>query len=165
MRAFVSVARQRAVLRIVSHRYNDPKVARRRLTLFAVLTALAIAGFWLRFYAPIGEEWRDSTGGAAYVVFWILAYASLKPAAPAFPVSLTVLLVTCCLEFLQLWHPAWLEAIRRTLPGRLLLGTTFEWSDFPPYFAGAVIGFFVLRILQSDQKPFQRERSGTSSPN
>ena len=132
---------------------------------FTVLAVLVVAGYWLRFYAPINPDWRDYSGGVIYVVFWILAYAFLKPTAPALPVSLAVLFITCCLEFLQLWHPAWLEAIRRTLPGRLILGTTFEWSDFPPYFVGALVGFGAMRLLALRQKPFHRERSGVSSPN
>ncbi|MFL6463129.1 MAG: DUF2809 domain-containing protein [Bryobacteraceae bacterium] len=122
-------------------------------------------GCWLRFSAPINPEWRDYSGGAAYVIFWILIYAFLKPTAPALPVTLTVFVITCCLEFLQLWHPSWLEAIRRTLPGRLVLGTTFQWSDFPPYVVGTLIGFVAMRLLAPSQNPLHRERSGTSSPN
>ena len=137
----------------------------RRLVLFFLLAALAVVGYWLRFYAPIDPEWRDRSGGAAYVFFWILVYAFIRPAAPALPVALTVLFITCCLEFLQLWHPAWLEAIRRTWPGRLVLGTTFEWSDFPPYFAGAAIGFLFMRLFASSQNPLHRRSSGISSPN
>jgi hypothetical protein len=137
----------------------------RRLILLAALIVLAVVGYWLRFYAPISPDWRDHTGGAAYVIFWILVWAFLKPTAPALPVSVAVLLITCCLEFLQLWHPAWLEAIRRTWPGRLLLGTTFEWSDFPPYVVGAVIGFGAMHALTPRQKPFHRPRSGASRPN
>lgn len=137
----------------------------RRLILLLLVTALAVVGYWLRFYAPIDPEWRDRSGGAAYVIFWILVYTFLRPTAPALPVALAVLCITCCLEFLQQWHPAWLEAIRRTWPGRLILGTTFEWSDFPPYFVGAFLGFLLMRLLAPYGKPFQRWRSGTSSPN
>jgi Protein of unknown function (DUF2809) len=140
-------------------------VAQRRLILFIVLAVLAAVGYWLRFYAPISPDWRDYSGGAAYVIFWILVYAFFKPTAPALPVAVTVFLVTCCLEFLQLWHPAWLEAMRRTLPGRLVLGTTFQVSDFPPYIVGAVIGFGAMRALALNQKPFHRPRSGVSRPN
>lgn len=138
---------------------------KRQLILFLVIIVLMVTGYWLRFYAPIDLEWRDRSGGVTYVVFWILVYALIRPAAPALPVALTVLFITCCLEFLQRWHPAWLEAIRRTWPGRLVLGTTFEWSDFPPYFVGAAIGFLVMRLLVLNQNPLQRERSGVSSPN
>jgi hypothetical protein len=138
---------------------------KRQLVLLLVLTVLVVAGAWLRFYAPIGPDWRDYSGGVTYVVFWILAYAFIRPSTSAVRVSLAVLLITCCLEFLQLWHPAWLEAIRRTLPGRLVLGTTFEWLDFPPYFVGAVIGFIVMRLFAPSQNPLHRPKSGASSPN
>jgi hypothetical protein len=137
----------------------------RRLVLFLVIVALMVTGYWLRFYAPIDPEWRDRSGGAAYVIFWILAYAFIRPTASALPVALTVFLITCCLEFLQLWHPTWLEAIRRTWPGRLVLGTTFEWSDFSPYVVGALIGFAAMRAFAPGQNPLHRERSGVSRPN
>ena len=91
---------------------------------------------------------RDATGGVAYVVFWILVVALIRPRASAFKVTIAVLTIACILEFLQQWHPAWLEAIRRTFLGRVLLGTTFDWTDFPHYFIGAGLGWVSLRILQ-----------------
>ena len=51
-----------------------------------------------------------------------------------------VVLVTCGLEFLQLWHPPWLQAIRSTFLGASLLGTSFSWWDFPAYVVGAGVG-------------------------
>ncbi len=138
---------------------------KRQLALFLVIIALMVTGYWLRFYAPIDPQWRDRSGGVAYVIFWILVYAWVRPKAPALLVAIAVLSITCCLEFLQQWHPAWLEAIRRTWPGRLILGTTFEWSDFPPYFVGAFIGFFLMRLFALRQNPLQRWRSGVSNPN
>jgi hypothetical protein len=49
---------------------------------------------------------------------------------------------------MQLWQPAWLQAMRATLPGRLVLGNTFVWSDFLYYVLGCVIGWLWLRWLQ-----------------
>lgn len=91
---------------------------------------------------------RDRSGGAAYVLFWTLAVAVLKPRISAWRLAASVFLATCALEFLQAWHPGWLEAIRRTLPGRLILGTTFDWFDFPPYAVGAVLAWATLGGLQ-----------------
>ena len=104
-------------------------------------------GYWLRFDAPVADWLRDRSGGAAYVMFWILAVAALKPSVSALRVAVIVFAATCGLEFLQLWHPAWLEAMRRTFLGRVILGTTFDWADFPPYAVGAVLGWITLRFL------------------
>lgn len=118
------------------------------LQLASIATLSVIAGFWLRFDAPISPYLRDASGGISYVLFFILAVGALTPRASSTTIAISVLAVTCCLEFLQLWHPAWLEACRRTIPGRLLLGTTFEWTDFPPYFIGAAIGWALSRALR-----------------
>ncbi len=47
--------------------------------------------------------------------------------------------LTTMLEFSQLLHSPALVAARLTLPGRLALGSTFSWWDFPPYLLGAVL--------------------------
>lgn len=82
------------------------------------------------------------------MLFWAPAFAIAKPRVSAFRLAGCVFLITCALEFLQAWHPAWLEAIRRTLPGRLILGTTFDWLDFPPYAVGGVLAWAAVRVLR-----------------
>ena len=123
-------------------------VTRYRVSLIIWVFLLALLGYWFRFDAPISAGWRDRIGGAAYVIFFVVALAIATQAISAARIALLVLTLTCALEFLQLWHPLWLEQIRRTLPGRALLGTTFELTDFPPYFAGAVIGWALVRLHQ-----------------
>ena len=112
-------------------------VFRVRAFLLLFLCALVPLGFYLRFRAPIAPGLRDATGGAAYVIFWSALVLLLWPSLPLLRVVCSVLAVTCALEFLQQWQPAWLQAIRSTLIGRLVLGTTYDPNDFPPYFAGA----------------------------
>jgi hypothetical protein len=123
-------------------------IARRFLFLIAAFITGAI-GFWLRFHAPISPDMRDATGGAAYVVFWIFVAASLAPRTRPVRLALVILSITCVLEFLQLWHPFWLERTRATFLGRVILGTTFGWTDFPPYFVGALFGWAILRVASS----------------
>jgi hypothetical protein len=128
-------------------------VGRYRLSLIVWLFLVALLGYWFRFDAPMPAGLRDGIGGAAYVIFFVVAFATNTPASSTARIALIVLAVTCALEFLQLWHPVWLEQIRRTLPGRALLGTTFGWTDFPPYFAGAVIGWALVRLYQRTSRP------------
>jgi len=92
---------------------------RQRFLLLLTAVLIGAAGYWLRFLAPIGAEWRDRSGGIAYVVFWVVVVAGLVPQARRWRIALTVFLVTCGLEFAQLWQPPWLEAIRRTFLGRV----------------------------------------------
>lgn len=123
-------------------------MTRYRVSLIVLLVLIALLGNWLRFHVPVSAGSRDAFGGAAYVIFFVVAVATMTPASSATRMALIVLAVTCLLEFLQLWHPLWLEQIRRTFPGRALLGTTFDRTDFPPYFAGALIGWALVRLHQ-----------------
>src|SRR5690348_2696751 len=122
-------------------------MTQRRLSLLVTAIAVGVLGYWVRFKAPISPAAQDSAGGAFYVMFFVLVAALTAPRTRPSRISSFVFLVTCILEFLQLWHPGWLERIRSTFIGRCLLGTTFGWSDFPPYALGAIVGWALLRVL------------------
>src|SRR5437899_2831286 len=117
----------------------------RRFRAFLGMIVIVPAGFAGKFYRGPGAHWvNDSLGGFFYEIFWCLLAAWAVSRWRAGPIALAVLAATCILEFLQLWHPAPLEAARSHLVGALILGTTFDWSDFPYYFGGAAAGYGVL---------------------
>jgi hypothetical protein len=43
-------------------------------------------------------------------------------------------------EFSQLYHAPWLDSIRATRLGHLVLGSTFNWPDLPAYAVGVALG-------------------------
>jgi hypothetical protein len=96
----------------------------------------------------LGGPWlRDFGVGVLYEVFWILAVLLVRPWLSAAVVAVVVLVATSLLEVLQLWHPAWLEAVRNTFVGHALLGSHFSWWDFPHYVAGCIVGALLGRVL------------------
>ena len=103
-----------------------------------------------------GRWWVNNLGPAsvAYVVFFMLAAFLVVPRRElATRIAVGVLLVTCVLEFLQLWHPPWLQAIRSTFLGASLLGTSFSWWDFPAWVVRAGVGWGVLQEMTSAEGP------------
>lgn len=105
-------------------------------------------GLITKFYRGAGQAWlNDAFGGIPYAIFWMLLVALIWPKLRPAAIALTVFLTTCLVECLQLWQPAWLQAIRATLPGRLVLGNSFTWSDFLYYAIGGWIGWLWLRWL------------------
>jgi hypothetical protein len=127
--------------------------ARYRLAAVATMVAVVLMGYWVRFHGP-GPEWlNDALGSVAYEVFWIALFwgcfvgQTLGGGRSPFRISFAVLLATCGLEFLQLWQPPMLQALRATIPGRLVLGNTFGWTDFPPYILGSVLGYLWVQLL------------------
>lgn len=109
------------------------------------LVLLVITGFSCKAYTgPLAGWVQDSLAGVIYVVFWCLAVHLLAPGASPPRIAIWVLAATSVLEFMQLWHPAWLEYVRGFAIGRALIGTTFSWWDFPHYVLGAGIGWLWL---------------------
>ena len=100
---------------------------------------------------------NDYAGGILYEVFWCLVLIFVWPSASALGIALWVLGVTCFLEFLQLWHPPFLELVRSTFVGCTLIGTSFTWWDFPYYIIGCGIGWSWIVLLRSWAR--RRERS------
>jgi len=123
-------------------------LSKRRWVLFISLIFIVPIGYGVRFSQGWAPPWvHDFLGSVAYEIFWILLGMILWPQASPIWMAIAVFVATCGLEFLQLWKPPVLQAIRATLPGRLVLGNTFSWSDFPSYGVGSLAGWLWVRLL------------------
>jgi Protein of unknown function (DUF2809) len=120
-----------------------------RLALLCSMIIIVLLGYWVRFRGVFPEWLNDALGSLAYEIFWILLVVWLLPRAALWQVALGVCLATCAIEFLQLYQPDWLQALRRTLPGRLVLGNQFSWADFPAYVVGSLAGVGWLKAVRS----------------
>lgn len=131
----------------MASRLSKPVQLRSRLAAVATMVAAVPMGYWVRFHGPGPEGLNDALGSVAYEWFWIALFWGCFPGQSPFRIALAVLLATCGLEFLQLWQPPFLQALRATLPGRLVLGNTFNWTDFPPYMVGSALGYVWVQYL------------------
>jgi len=106
-------------------------------------------GFAFKFYSGPGSRWFNNYGaGLLYEIFWILVIFFFFPTRKsANRIPLWVFAMTCALEFLQLWHPPFLENIRSSFMGSALIGTTFVLWDFPHYAIGCAVGWIWIRHL------------------
>jgi hypothetical protein len=121
----------------------------RRLWTVASLFIIVPLGFYSKLYSGPAANWvNNSLGGVFYEIFWCLLIFLFLDAGNPWVIAIWVLVLTCCLEFLQLWHPPFLELLRSNFIGRTILGTSFTWSDFPYYFLGCGIGWLWMRWLR-----------------
>ncbi len=119
-----------------------------RVILLINISLIIPLGYIVRFSNGPAPEWfNDSFGNIAYQILLILLTVLLWPQASLAWTAFGVCLFSCGIEFLQLWQPPFLQAARATLLGRLILGNTFTWSDFPPYFVGNLLGWVYARWL------------------
>jgi len=62
-------------------------------------------------------------------------------------VSIVSLLFCYAIEFSQLYHAPWINSIRHTVIGGLVLGETFAWTDMLCYAIGVNVGGLINEIL------------------
>jgi Protein of unknown function (DUF2809) len=113
----------------------------RRLVFLVNILAIVPLGYTIRFSPSLPEYICDLGGSIAYQIFWICLVLFIYPPANRRLTAIWVGLGSCAIEFLQLYQPPWLQVIRATLLGRLVLGSTFLWSDLPVYWIGVYLGW------------------------
>ncbi|MCY6489559.1 ribosomal maturation YjgA family protein [Leptolyngbya sp. GGD] len=124
-----------------------------RLAVLLTIIVIVPLGYFARFTAALPGWITDIAGSLAYQIFWMALVQFCFPKLSIAKTAIAVFCFSCAIEFLQLWQPPFLQAIRATLPGRLVLGNTFVWSDFPPYAIGCFLGWLLLsgvRQLRSE---------------
>jgi hypothetical protein len=122
-----------------------------RVRVLALLSVFAVTpvGFGLKLYSGPGQHWANNyAAGVMYVVFWCLVLLFIWPRpASIMWIAVGVLLITSALELAQLWHPPILEQARQSFLGRALIGTSFDWMDFPHYFVGFLLGWMWMQAV------------------
>ena len=86
----------------------------------------------------------------AIMVFWIIGF--LFPRMSPKKVALISLLACFLIEFSQLYQAEWINEIRRTRLGGLILGFGFLWSDLVSYAIGGMIGLGLEYILDKKRR-------------
>lgn len=117
-----------------------PSPARSRLRL-ASATALVVAlGLAVKFRPGlVSGDIGSYLGDALWSMTVFLGWAFLQPAGSTRYLAFAALATAFLIEFSQLYQAAWLNAIRSTTPGYLVLGTTFSWGDLPGYAIGIAL--------------------------
>ena len=85
----------------------------------------------------------------ALMVFFGLAFTFNR--WPTKAVALATLLFSFGIEISQLYHASWLDSLRATRLGGLVLGFSFVWTDLFCYSAGVIIGIVAETYLSSRQ--------------
>jgi hypothetical protein len=74
----------------------------------------------------------------ALALFWFLGL--VLPRMPTARVAAIALGLSVLVELSQLYHAPWIDSVRRTTLGGLILGFGFLWSDLACYAAGVGLG-------------------------
>ncbi len=130
------------------------RAIRRRLPYLCALIVLCVLGLLVRRRSAVSPSFFTVYfPDAAWTMAVYCGFGLLfcRDARLHFPAALGV---SVLIELTQLWHPPFLEALRATTLGGLVLGYGFLWSDLVCYTVGAVFcgGMEVLLARQKNMK-------------
>lgn len=94
----------------------------------------------------------DYPGDAFWAMAAYLGIVLVRPAIPVRNASMIALAISFAVEFSQLYHDDWIDSIRATTFGRLVLGSGFDPLDLLAYVAGVVIVMIVDQRMRSDSR-------------
>jgi hypothetical protein len=114
-----------------------PSLPRWRSALGAALTIPL--GLLTRAAIPLPAIIATYGGDTLYATLIFFLAALLWPRWPAWRLAAVALGFCYVVELSQLYHAPWLDTLRRTLPGRLVLGAGFRWDDLLCYAAGVLL--------------------------
>lgn len=129
-------------------------IRRQRLT-YLVLTAISIMlgllsrAEWVRLPHFIATYAGDTIW--ALMVFFL--FCTIAPRRTTLHLATAALLFAFGIEFLQFYRSPWIEAIRDTTLGGLILGFGFKASDLLCYAVGIAIGAAIDRTAVHQTPP------------
>ncbi len=125
-----------------------------------ILLGLASRKYPFLFPAFLGKY----PGDALWALTAFIGFGLLSPGASASRLAGLAFTTSCLVEFSQLYHAPWLNAIRATTPGHLLLGTTFSWLDICAYSVGVALGVVLDVAVAGAAKRFTGRSTGQPPP-
>lgn len=90
------------------------------------------------------------TGDLLWAVMMFFIVRVIFPKRAPMLIVFISLILCYAVEVSQLYQAEWINTIRQTLPGRLILGQGFLWSDIVSYTLGILLALFFeqVKILQ-----------------
>ncbi|MBC8156458.1 MAG: DUF2809 domain-containing protein [Bacteroidetes bacterium] len=126
---------------------------RRNQALYGSLTlAVLLAGLASRRFSGNFSFVRAYVGDGLWALMLFFGFALVFNRWPTRTVALATLLVSFGIEFSQLYHAPWIDLLRHTRLGGLVLGFGFLWTDLLCYGVGIAVGMLVEKGLIAKSK-------------
>lgn len=125
---------------------------RSRLSYAAATLGVIVLGLASRRYPGLFPAFLGKfPGDALWALTVFLGWGMVLPAARTRNLVALALGTSAAIEFSQLYQAPWINAIRSTTPGHLVLGSTFSWLDLIAYAVGIAVGITVETLQKTNR--------------
>src|SRR5271165_1351096 len=110
----------------------------------AMITLACLLGISSRRYAHALPGFIAAyAGDTVWALAAFLGFGLILPRVSTRTIAMLALAFSVAVELSQLYHAPWIDSIRHTTLGGLILGFGFLWSDLACYAVGVVLGVLV----------------------
>lgn len=128
---------------------NKRTIKRNRLWLLCGLLIVIVSGMASRKYPFLFPAFLGKyPGDALWALMVYFGIGFIIPKATIRTVALYALVISYLDECSQLYQVQWLNSIRSTTVGHLILGSTFSWHDILAYAVGIAIGIGIEKLIK-----------------
>jgi hypothetical protein len=114
-----------------------------RLHYFFLTITTLLVGYFSRQNTEGPSFIHDYAGDAIWAGMIYFGFRFLLLKSPLKTSFIATILFSYCIEISQLYQADWINAIRHTKLGGLVLGFGFLWSDLLMYFIGIALAFLL----------------------
>ena len=104
---------------------------------------VALGLIWRSDHPSLPPFLRKYGGDALWAALVFNLVALVKPLWSSFHVGIWAFGIACAVGISQLYHAPWIDALRGTRLGALILGSTFNWPDIPAYAVGVALAMIL----------------------
>ena len=118
----------------------------------ALILVVVLLGLGSRRFGPHLPGFVAAyAGDTLWATAAFLVIGLVLPRASTWAVALLAMSFSVLVEVGQLYHAPWIDTIRRTTLGGLVLGFDFVWSDLSCYAVGVGLGILIELALLHDR--------------
>lgn len=121
-------------------RTNTKRCGRNRAWLALGIVAVVAVGLASRRFPLFPAFLGPYPGDALWALMIFMMIAFIRPTMRSAKLAGAALAAAFLVEALQLYQAPWINAVRATTAGHLVLGTGFQWLDLCAYSIGVACG-------------------------
>ena len=116
----------------------------------AVVLVIGIGLLWRSGLLALPNFIAKYGGDSLWALVVFLCFGFVYPRSSTTRIGFIAVCFAWSVEFLQLYHAHWIDAIRSTRPGHLALGSSFNAPDLVAYFVGIALGVLAEYLCLDD---------------
>lgn len=125
------------------------KYKRNRIIYSLIVIVMIVLGIWSKkAHTFIPAFLNDYIGDSLWAAMIFFCFGFIFDTMNTKKVALGSILFCYIIEFSQIYHADWIDNIRNTTLGRLVLGYTFSWTDLIAYAFGIGIAIIFEMLLK-----------------